>query len=237
MYSNLSYYEAKNYTSLTDKAYDILEEAIVTMELAPGQLYSERYLSEFTGIGRSPVREALKRLEPTHIIESIPRSGITISLIRLEECYLQMEVRSMLEKLVCVRAAKFSTPNERIHFRHLADAYEEATQRDNALEAIRIDNEFNIFVSDCSRNIFAKTALMPLHTLARRLYFMQYYFDQTLTKKINASHCELMRAIAEGKNKDTLIKMDELIQNIKMLTVSTMDTSALGLDFSKNYDI
>ena len=109
----------------------------------------------------------------------------------------------MLEKLVCVTAAIFSPPppNERNHFRYLADAYEEATRQDNALEAIRIDNEFNIFVADCSRNIFAKNALMPLHTPARRLYYMQYYFDQALTTKINTSHCELMRAIAEGKTK------------------------------------
>lgn len=233
MYKNISYYEQKKYANLTDKAYDIIEEMIVTTELKPGQVYSEAELSGLVNIGRTPVREAIKRLEPTHVVNIIPRNGIKIAPVRLEECFLQMEVRIMLEKLVSVRAAKFSTPTERQIFLDLATRYRRSTESEDALNSIRIDYEFNTFMADCSRNIFAKTALLPLHPLARRLYFMQYNIDRQLTHRINQSHIAVMKSIAEGKEQETLDEMEDLIKNIKMLTVATMDSMITGGDFSK----
>lgn len=229
MYPNIAFYENKSYTNLSDKAYDILEEAMVTLELTPGQIYTERYLSELTGIGRSPVREAIRRLEPTHIIESIPRSGIKISPISLEECYLQLEVRTMLEKLAILRACKMATPEERAQLRELQTRYETANNASNALDATRVDNEFNYFVADCARNTFVKTALMPLHTLARRLYYMQYHVDEALTARINLAHCKLMASIADGNGEQAMGNMDELIQTVKELSLSIISPSSYGI--------
>lgn len=218
MYKNIDYYNQKEYLNLTDKAYDILEEMIITLELKPGKTYSELELSNMIGIGRTPVREAIKKLEGTHMLEIIPRSGIYITPIRLEECYLQMEVRLLLEKLVAIRAAKFSTPLEREEFIELSKRYEESTKNEDALLSVRIDNEFNHFVADCARNIFAKSALMPLQPLARRLYFSQYHIDKKLINEINASHIKTMRAIASGDEKSIVEIVEELINNVKALT-------------------
>lgn len=224
LYENIDYYENKNYQSLAVKAYDILEEAIVMLYLKPGQTYSETDLSSFTGIGRTPVREAVKRLESTYLLEISPRKGITITKVRLEECYLQMEVRNMLERLIAIRAAKFSTPQERKIFLDLADRYQAATDRMDALASMRIDYEFNDFESDCARNIFAKTALLQLHPLARRLYYMQFHVSESLTRDINNAHCELMKAIASGDENKTIHASEHLLKQIQKLTVSTMDT-------------
>lgn len=231
MYKNIDYYANKKYSNLTDKAYDILEEMIVTLELKPGQTYSETELSNLVNIGRTPVREAIKRLEQTHTLSIIPRSGIMISPVRLEECFLQMEVRIMLEKLVAVRAAKFATPNERAFFLDLAARYQKATESEDNLAAIRIDNEFNHFTADCARNVFAKSALMPLHPMARRLYYMQYNIDKDLTKKINQSHMAVMQAISEGNEQNALKETEDLIRNIRLLSVSTMDSLVSNVDF------
>ena len=231
LYENIDYYQKKPYQSLAAKAYDILEEAIVMLYLKPGQTYSETDLSSFTGIGRTPVREAVKRLESTYLLEVSPRKGITITKVRLEECYLQMEVRNLLEKLVAIRAAKFSTPQERKIFLDMSECYQNATDRMDPLACIRIDYEFNDFESDCARNIFAKTALLLLHPLARRLYYMQFHVNENLTRDINIAHCSLMRAIASGDEASTVQASEYLLKQIKKLTISTMDT-ILG-DFSQ----
>lgn len=219
MYKYIDYYNQKKYVSLKEKAYDILEEMIITLELEPGEMYSESDLSNATGIGRTPVREAIKKLEETKLIKIIPRNGIYITPITFEECSLQMEVRVMLEKLIATRAAKFSTPNEREKFADLAERYKKSTEQDNALESIRIDNEFNHYLAKCARNIFATGALMPLQPMARRIYFSQYHINKKLIQEINQSHIDTMMAIIEGDEEKVISVIDNLISNVKKLTI------------------
>ncbi len=219
----LDYYNNKKYTSLSEKAYDMIEEMIVSLILKPGSFYSETELSDMIGIGRTPVREAIKKLENTYMVEIIPRRGIKIAEVRLEDFFLQIEVRRMLEKLIAVRAAKFSTPSEREKFIELANRYDKATNAGDEIESIRIDNEFNHFVADCSRNPFAKNALMPFHSIARRLYFMQYKVETDLITKINKSHSDLMRAISTGNTNKTSEISDALLNHIEDLIKLQLD--------------
>lgn len=210
--------------SKSEQAYDILEEMIVTLKLPPGSNWSEKELSEMIGIGRMPVREAIKKLESTHLLSIVPRLGIHISEITLENFFLQMEVRRLLERLIATRAARFSTPAEREHFLKLAEDYEEATSTGDTLRAVKIDNEFNKFIADCARNKFAKEAIRALHSLARRLYFMQYNIDTDLAKTINDAHCALMRAVASGDEVKSAKQSDYLLDQIEKLYKRKLDT-------------
>lgn len=228
MYKRLEYFENMTFVNLTEKAYYILEEAIVTLELKPGQSYSEKELSSFINIGRTPVREAIKKLEQTRLVEIIPRSGITILPIRLEEALLQMEVRRLLEKLIMLRATKFATAKEREHLLELAGRYEIATKNKDAVEAIRIDDEFNFFIADCARNVYAAGALKPLQPSSRRIYFQRYYVDEEMTKNINYGHIGLMRAIASGSTDEVTKYLDKLFDYLKDLVVKSFNSMVLG---------
>ncbi len=213
----------KIHISKADEAYNRLEEMIVTLEIKPGTNWTENELSELIGIGRMPVRESLKRLERSHLLTVVPRHGIHINEISIESLYLQMEVRRILERLIARRAARFSTPDERKNFLQLARDYEEATSSRDTLGAVRIDNEFNLFIADCARNKFAKEALQPLHALARRIYFMQYETDPDLIEKINNAHCSLMRVVASGDEKLAAEKSDILLDYVETLYKQTLN--------------
>ncbi len=238
MYKRLDYFENMSFTNLTEKAYYILEEAIVTLELKPGQSYSEKELSSFINIGRTPVREAIKKLEQTRVIEIIPRNGITISPIRLEEALLQMEVRGLLEKLIMLRATKFSTPKEREHLLELANRYEIATKNKDAISSMRIDDEFNFFIADCARNVYAAGAIKPLQPSSRRIYFYRYYTDDEMTNNINYGHIKLMRSIANNESTTEVIKhLDNLFVYLKELVLKTFNSIVLDkelLDYTLN---
>ena len=67
--------------TLTDKAYIQLEEMIVTLQLAPGQVLSESELGEQLEIGRTPIREALQRLAREGLVTILPRKGILVTEI------------------------------------------------------------------------------------------------------------------------------------------------------------
>ena len=71
--------EVRPSRSEADEARQKLEEMIVTLELKPGTVWSETELSERLKIGRTPVREALKRLEAEYLVEIVPRSGAKVT--------------------------------------------------------------------------------------------------------------------------------------------------------------
>ncbi|HNL27759.1 MAG TPA: GntR family transcriptional regulator, partial [bacterium] len=71
--------------SLTDQAYDKIEEMLVTLKFKPGTIISEPEIIERIGMGRTPVREALLRLGKEHMIKAIPRKGIYINEIHITD--------------------------------------------------------------------------------------------------------------------------------------------------------
>lgn len=203
--------------SLAETAYKKLEEMIVTLELQPGCLLSEKELSDMLDIGRMPVREAIKKLELDHLLTVMPRRGIKVTELRLEDVNQQMEVRAALERVIARAAARKATAAERKKFIQLADAAERAAIQKDHLEAVRVDNEFNRFVSKCARNLFASSAIAPLHALSRRLYYYQYSTDDQLTRAIDEGHANLMRAIAAGEEDKAERLSDELMALVERL--------------------
>lgn len=215
--SILEYYNERPYSSYSQKAYDILQEMFVTLVLQPGRVYSELELSSMLGIGRTPVREAVKRLETIMLLETVPRSGVRVSDIRLEDFYLQMEVRKVLEKLIILRAVKFSIPPERKRLLEMADEWDRVGEEHDSLKAVRIDNEFHRLIIECARNPFAKRAIAPFHLQERRLFYIEYYTEPERTYEINRTHSELMRAIARRDLERASQAFDKMMTSVEDL--------------------
>jgi DNA-binding GntR family transcriptional regulator len=85
--------EAPN-RSLAEAAHSLLEEMIVTLQLKPGSLWSEEALSERIAIGRTPVREAAKRLQADSRVRILPRHGLQIAEIDLHEQLQVVDLRA-----------------------------------------------------------------------------------------------------------------------------------------------
>ncbi|GMQ56294.1 GntR family transcriptional regulator [Vallitalea sediminicola] len=218
-------FKQKNVDFLVDDASKKIEEMIVTADLKPGSIVSEKEISEYLEIGRTPVREALKRLEPTHLFKTIPRKGILIRIVTVEELLLQLEPRKVLEELVVKRAAKYAFPVEREKLRQLASEYRKVTDEwAPAIEALRIDDEFNRLLCKASKNPFIGQMLLPQHALARRQYYLNYFIDKDLTARVNYSHAKLMDAIADGNVKKALMELDELFKNLKEFNSISLST-------------
>ncbi len=202
---------------MTEQAFNKLEELIVTLQLKPGQIVTENELSNMIGIGRTPVREAVKMLNNASLVKVIPHRGIIISELNLEEMFLQIEVRRVLEGLIAERAAKFSTAQERGRFLQLRDAFQKAITEDDAVEVIKVDTEFHALISEAARNVYASKAVVLLQSLAKRYYFSRYQSDDELIQRINISHMDLMEAVASGDVAKSKQVSDELIDQIQKL--------------------
>ena len=103
--------------TLTDQAYNRLEEMIVTLRLAPGAVLSEQALSTELGIGRTPIREALQRLAIEGLVLVLPRKAIIVTDTDPRKQLLVLEVRRELERLLArcgaERASRTSATSSR----------------------------------------------------------------------------------------------------------------------------
>ena len=117
--------------SLTDLAYAHLEEMIVTLKLRPGATVSEGELSVLTGIGRTPIREALQRLAREKLVSILPRRGIVVTEINVGSQLKLLEVRRELERLIARSAARRATPQERERFGELARRFEKSARENS----------------------------------------------------------------------------------------------------------
>ena len=209
--------------SLTDRAYADIEEMIVFLKLAPGSAISEAELSAHLGIGRTPIREALQRLARERLVQILPRRGIIVSGIDVSGQLRLLEVRRELERLIATSAARRATDTERVRFRELAAAFEQAARINDDVSFMRVDRDFNVLCSAASHNEFAANAMSLMHSLSRRFWYIHYKqaADMPQTAKL---HADIARAISAGDEDAAAAAMDRLLDNIETFTRATVST-------------
>lgn len=159
-------------SKLTDLAYQMIEEAIVTLRIRPGTALSEQALSEMTGIGRTPIREAIQRLAREHLVLVLPQRGLLVSEMNVNKQLKLLEIRREIERLICRSAAKRASDSERQSFRRLADEFAKYAARNDDVAFVRADREFNELSISAARNEFAEGAMRMLHGLSRRFWYL-----------------------------------------------------------------
>ena len=207
----------KSNLSLADQAHRKLEELIVTLELSPGSTFSEFALSDLVEIGRTPVREAVKRLEACRLLETVPRHGVRVSKIDLYEQLQVVELRSDLEQLISSWAAKRALPAERNKLLEMAKAFEDAAKRDDVRAYLRTVFVANQYIADCARNPFVASAIAPLFGLSRRFYCM-YHDELANLSDVSRLHADRARAVAMGDADLSAKAAIALMENIENFT-------------------
>jgi DNA-binding GntR family transcriptional regulator len=181
-------------TTLVERARRELEARFVTLELAPGSVWTESSLSDLLQIGRTPVREAIAGMALDGLVTVIRRAGIVVSEISVEDQMDVLDTRRVLEKLVSIRAANRCTKQERGKLLEMANGIERAGHAHKVEAYLKYHFEIKRFVAQCARNKFAERALRPLHTYSQRFYFAHHRSFDNL-HVVGPAHAELTRAI------------------------------------------
>jgi DNA-binding GntR family transcriptional regulator len=206
--------------ALADKARARLEELIVTLKLAPGSFWSEQQLSETIGIGRTPVREALQRLQSDYLVRILPRLGAQVTEINVSQQLLLLELRRVLERQIAGDAARRAMPEEREELLRMADALEALADAD-VLKYLRYHYDIKKYIADCARNPFVASAIAPLHAMSRRFYFLHYRKAHDLPVAA-CHHADVIRAIALGEEARAVAASDALMDYVEALTRATV---------------
>jgi DNA-binding GntR family transcriptional regulator len=207
--------------TLTDKAYAQIEEQIVTLQLPPGTVLSELVLAERLGIGRTPIREALHRLSRDGLVNILPRRGVLVSEIDLRSQLRLLEVRRELERLMARGAAERATEEERVQFAEIAKGMQRASDKQDDISFMRLDQQMNSLISLAARNEFASRSMGLMHGLSRRFWYQHYKqaADLPLCARL---HAAVAGAIAERDPARAAAASDRLIEYIESFTRSTL---------------
>lgn len=181
--------------SLAEKAYVAIRRLIVALELGPGSVINERELVEQLGIGRTPVREALRRLAHEGLVEVYPRRGMFVTDVDVRKLAFVSEVRVALEPEAARLAAERATDPERAELQELLDELDAAGVDDHALMAL--DERIHRAVYRCARNDLLATTLEQYYVLALRIWTIALDRQHELNDAVQG-HRALLEAIHDG---------------------------------------
>lgn len=171
--------------SLADRAYLQLREEIICVELAPGTLLREDELMQRLGVGRTPVREAIQRLQRDGFATILPRRGTLVSEINITDLAAIYEVRSQLESWASRLAAQRATEQDRREAQQLISELAALTAQDGYEALLDLDRRIHRFVYDCTKNPFLADTLDRYHNLALRILHVAMKRYPTLTPRLD----------------------------------------------------
>lgn len=155
--------------SLADRAYLRLREEIISTELPPGALLREDDLMRRLGMGRTPVREALQRLQPDGLVTVIPRRGTLVSEVNIMDLAAIYEVRARLESWAARLAAERVRDFDRAEAGQLISELDALTPDRGHEPLLALDRRIHRFVYRCSKNRFLAETLDRYHNLSLRI--------------------------------------------------------------------
>lgn len=181
----------------SDQAFIEIERMIVLQDIAPGSLVSEKQLMELTGLGRTPVREALQRLARERLVEIHPNRGVLVPATSIEAQLKLLELRRTLEPFAVRLAASRATDAQRSTALNLAN--------DVIARRMSVD-DFSIFlrsahalVVEATHNEFVEVAMAPLQGLSRRFWFGHLGNVAEDLDRAAELHHNILAAIAAGE--------------------------------------
>ena len=140
------------YLPLRDVVFNILRQAIITGEFAPGERLMEIALAERLGVSRTPVREAIRKLELEGLVVMIPRKGAEVARITEKDLKDVLDVRCALEELGASLAAERIDEEGKRNLKRALIAFEKAIELGDTAEIADKDMDFHDVIFDIVDN-------------------------------------------------------------------------------------
>ncbi len=156
---------------LSEKAYRLIKEKIISLELEPSSVIDEQALMEELELGRTPIREALQRLDSEGLVNIVPRRGTFVADINITDLQKLFEVRTILEGF-CARLAAQRITQAQIARIEVVLRDMEKVQGEDTRALMDIDERFHGLLYQAADNEFLAEVLSRLYDLSLRLWYL-----------------------------------------------------------------
>ncbi len=182
---------------LADRAYVELRDRIVTLRIPPGAPIDEDLLGQELEMGRTPVREAIKRLALENLVSVFPRRGTFASEINITDLAHISDVRTQLEGHAAYRAAERITEAQRGELRELLDELAQSEGSADTVGLMALDARVHRFVYRCAGNPYLEETLGRYFNLSLRIWHLVLDRLPHLFARVH-EHDDVLHAIDAG---------------------------------------
>ncbi len=188
--------QMNDYLPLRDVVFHTLRQAILRGELKPGERLMEIHLAQKLGVSRTPVREAIRKLELEGLVRMIPRKGAVVAEITISDLEDVLEVRMALEELAVKLACRMLTPEQLDEIGGLADEFEQTLYGEDVGACAQADMRFHEAIYAATGNGRLVQILNNLREQMYR-YRMEYLKDRDAHQKLVQEHAEILESLAD----------------------------------------
>lgn len=183
---------------LADRAYEELRDRIVTLRIPPGAPIDEDVIGQELEMGRTPVREAIKRLSLENLVTVFPRRGTFASEINITDLAHISDVRAVLEGHAAHRAAQRITEAQRTELDELLSELGHSQGSDDLEALMALDAQVHRFIYRCAANPYLEQTLGRYFNLSIRIWHLVLDRLPHLFARVH-EHDDVLRAIAAGE--------------------------------------
>lgn len=199
------------YLPLREVVFNTLREAILTGELEPGEHLMEVKLANKLGVSRTPIREAIRKLELEGLVVMTPRRSAQVARITKEDLKDVLEVRRVLESLSIELACKYRTSEDLVLLKENLSLFKECVKTNNLTEIAKTDVQFHEVIYQATGNKRLNQILYNLREQMYR-YRLEYIKDRQTRDNLILEHQEIIDAVetrdVERAKKAILIHID-----------------------------
>ena len=203
--------EINEYLPLRDVVFQTLRNAILKGELKPGERLMEIQLAQKLGVSRTPVREALRKLELEGLVIMIPRRGAIVADITVQDLNDVLEVRQALEELAVRKACDCATDEQLKALKQAANDFKRCTESEDLLGCVEADMEFHEIIYAATNNQRLQQLFLNLWEQMYR-YRLEYMKVKRMYKLLIDEHDAIRKAIKKkDKEKAGMIMKTHII--------------------------
>lgn len=221
MAGKLSKVNLNDYKPLREVIFDTLREAIILGELKPGERLMEVQLAERMGVSRTPVREAIRKLELEGLVDMLPRKGAHVADLSVKDIMDVLEVRATLDGLASALSASRITAEETRDLKHVLNQFINYIEKDNLQGSIKKDVEFHDIIYRSSRNDKLIQIANNLREQVHRFRVI-YLKDFSSTRDLVREHMEIYDAIIKKDNEAAQASAQKHIKNQEDIIIKSV---------------
>ena len=211
-----------SYKPLREVVYETLREAIRNGALTPGERLMEIQLAEELGVSRTPVREAIRKLELERFVVMLPRRGTYVANLSLKDINEVFEIRAALDGLAAGLAAERITEEELEQMERLLVEIADCIEQHNNQKIVEADEAFHDILYRASRNERLVGIICNLREQFTRFRSVSINYPGRLQNTLE-EHRQLVEAIAQRNPEAAQQKAREHIENAEQTLLLEME--------------
>lgn len=210
-----------NYLPLRDVVFNTLREAILKGDIAPGERLMELDLASKLGVSRTPIREAIRKLELEGLVKMAPRKGAEVAEITFEDLRDVLEVRKNLEELAVDLACKRATQEDVKHLYELHEEFKESLKTGDLTVMAEADEAFHDGIYESTKN---KRLIQIINNLREQMYRyrLECIKDVELRNTLVSEHQELVETIESRRTESAKKVVQTHINNQEKTIVENL---------------